>query len=662
MKTFKHYNRLEWKRFFSRRNTILLILFAFFALYFVQVAVNTYKAIVRNNVAVAKYEQMCATYFVRYEVYAAFGVELNLTPPPISIFFDGSGLSKELTAKINGGQTIDISVSLKGKNAFLELPLAFAGFSGWLTSVGSLIILILGFGCLRNTGYVKFQSSLSSSREVYLYTVISRLSVVFVISTAIIGLAILQVVLNGIRLSGGDYLQLARFLVVWFGASTLYFFLGLFLGTIRLKTVSKAAVLTVWLVLIFIGPLVVKSFVNTQSVKMPSNVALSLRKWEHLRDAEDRFTKRFGQFKNEMRNDEEVKDFVKGFFNNEFKGMGVIEDDLQYQFNRNKKLFHGLSIFLPSTYLKSVAREMSGKGFKSVAEFHEYLQSFKMKFFKFFFNKKYESDDVKTESFVKGTENIFNSKSHLPDFFTEGIILNLLYIAVLCFFSYRNYNHILYRVREKDTPAIKSEIDIKKGSCGTYMTGDRPAAKILFSILSGKSREVDLKLLEGEFCIDGRKVEPDTLNYEGRFLYICPASELPGDIKVKDFLRFVCGVMAVDGESQKIVFERPEIFPHLDKYLGQIEIEERSWLLLVLPMLKRFELYLFHDIARGMPFDLSVRLLDVMETTAAAGDTSIYLARDRHIEPSNKLYYLVKDPFWIELIKDWKTKYKKTGG
>jgi hypothetical protein len=654
MTIFKHYIQFAWKRVFTKWIIFFLIAYAFVSWYFIQMGISNFKHVLKSNLETAKYEQKKASQYLGYKIYGAFGVNLRLSPPPLSIFFNDAGLFEELSARINGVEMLDIFVHRKGSRAFKERPFFFAGFAGWLVFTGSFGMLIFGFNSLRHIGLYKIAAGMISHRKIFLYTVISGFLITLAISVFLFVSAVVQVLLNGISLAAGDFIQLGTFFIVWLAAAGVFFFIGALFGSMHSKITGIALASIVWLFFIYLGPLLIRTIVNNWAMKIPSNISLELKKWNTLVSMEKRFADKFGKIKKSKRSEEVVKSFVKNYFDREFKTMWDIEDGLRVQFEKRRDLHQVLSIMMPSTFLISTAEEMSGKGFNSMAEFHEFVQKFKIAYFKFLFEKFYISKDKTVASFVKSTENIFLSRSSTPGYFAEGVVWNVFVLVVLIVFTYRRFLSLLYKVAASGDGTIRdTELDLDKGISSAYSTNDDRMADILYSIFSGQSGKVEPTAFNIQFSRDSQVLDACKIDYSGRFFFLCSPGELPGDIKARDLITFVSGLMGVTGASLEAVRKRPEVYPYLDKSFGQLKTPEKNRLLLALPLLKRFDLYLFDDNASGMPPYISVRLLEIMETISGAGGTALYINCEYSPMPQGEVQgrYIREDVYWAQSVR-----------
>ena len=59
------------------------------------------------------------------------------------------------------------------------------------------------------------------------------------------------------------------------------------------------------------------------------------------------------------------------------------------------------------------------------------------RFIQFYLRKRYEENDAKVESFVKGDENVFHSHSRLPRTYWFGVLMTLLYGIIVFVLTFR---------------------------------------------------------------------------------------------------------------------------------------------------------------------------------------------------------------------------------
>ena len=87
MRTFNTFFNFEFKRFFGRRNAIIILLLLFFSLIYIQNGIDSYASLLDHKDKFQEFERTKTTQYINYSVYGAYGIRMMFLPAPISIFF-----------------------------------------------------------------------------------------------------------------------------------------------------------------------------------------------------------------------------------------------------------------------------------------------------------------------------------------------------------------------------------------------------------------------------------------------------------------------------------------------------------------------------------------------------------------------------------------------
>ena len=90
MHTFKAFFILEFKRFFGKRNGVIILLLLLLSLLFIQNGINEYKNILSHKEKFQETEETKVSSYISYRVYGAYGFRMLFVPAPITIFFNKS--------------------------------------------------------------------------------------------------------------------------------------------------------------------------------------------------------------------------------------------------------------------------------------------------------------------------------------------------------------------------------------------------------------------------------------------------------------------------------------------------------------------------------------------------------------------------------------------
>lgn len=319
-----------------------------------------------------------------------------------------------------------------------------------------------------------------------------------------------------------------------------------------------------------------------------------------------------------------------------------VEQDLLKAMNENIDLYWNLYIAYPSAFYLSMSSEISSSGYKSMIKFYQYVQQMKAGFLEFYTKKRLEElkarkegKSLKVESFIRFKEeemkekeaNVFFGKSRLPGNFWMGLLVTIIYIAVVTLISFVLYRRSLFPQSKVESPdlnkAIKAlDIKLSEGKCYVVVSRGKVVSDHLYNVLSGKGSR-----FQGKVFIKGDNIVTDKNRHD--FVYVCQPESIPWDIKVEDFISFM-------RRSAKLSKEHLD---NLDKKLNLKELGKKSFIELeeiekvrvileAVLLLKITMVYMFYDFARGMPADFLKEFVDRLEELKKQGGSILYLTDD----------------------------------
>jgi hypothetical protein len=120
----------------------------------------------------------------------------------------------------------------------------------------------------------------------------------------------------------------------------------------------------------------------------------------------------------------------------------AIETDFIQQEKEISKLKSLLSLFSPVLFYFQTTSAVSGTGSQQNILFTEYSNQMQENLLRFFIEKQYPKDQTKVlkpgekiEHFIRGDENVFYSRSLLPDYYWWNLLVTLVYILILMLFT-----------------------------------------------------------------------------------------------------------------------------------------------------------------------------------------------------------------------------------
>jgi hypothetical protein len=416
------------------------------SLYFTFLGVSEYKNVIQDQADFTATEKGKLKLYMNYEQYGATGFRVILRPPAPMVFFNGSGFARDIIARIDTSEIIGVYNERKGKKAF-SVEGHFGDLNQSITVFGTLIVMIIGFLTFPNRHTVKFFSKSS-----FIKIVSARLLLVNSFFLSFFFAVYWFARILGVTFTAGEN----RVFILYCATAILildsFFAAGLFIK-IFFKDKKNAVIflMVTWFFFTFTVPEIGKVYRSMKMNLLPPVEKLNLQKLETLLAAEEVYKKKIRQFldqRSESIPDEDckrIKKFMKILFDNYMKE-GYLsnkekEKDFHHRVKSNMEIFVSISVLSPVDFLNIAAAEASGKGYSHYLAFLDYVMKQRDRFMEFYGRKRYETangektDDFKNreplESFIKNSENIFQSRSRLPGIFEKGAALMVFYIVML---------------------------------------------------------------------------------------------------------------------------------------------------------------------------------------------------------------------------------------
>jgi hypothetical protein len=638
MNTFNSFLLFESKRFVCKRNFVIVLLLLFFLLYFVQTGISQYDKTLKNNEEFKNIEMLKVARYINYAQYGAIGIRMLFSPSPISVFFSNTGIISNMTAIVDTSFRHKIYNSLKGKNGFVLKSFGFTDFSGIILYFGSLIALLYGFESFQHKDYLKFLSSISNYRKVFIYIMVSRMLLLLLTLILLMVISLLLLIVNKLNLSINDYSQFLNFCLVTLLMFIVFFVLGTITSTMKSKVAGLTTLTVIWFVLVFFIPAAIHAVISGRAESMTRIYQLEFEKFKTFTDFEQRALKNEGRFLKEKEIPQSERDLAENYLKNEFRRIQSLETEMQTQMKSNILLYQSMSILFPSTFYFSSTNEISSKGYDNLIDFYSTTHDLKIKFVRYYTNQVfYHNNFSKVKSFIKGDENMYYARSRVPGNFGLGIGILLFYIIVLGWFSYRRYTRAIFGYTEDWQSGLKNpRLLLEKGELRPFYVEDARFSIQMYNLLSGQNQPFKESGFEDKIYIDDKDIvlQPP----EEDFFYICRLRSMPGDIKAGSLIKLVTRILGIrrksKGESGKIPIAgsipitSPVEYGH--KPISQLTRLERGHLLLSLLRHETRGIYLINDIGKGLSINFVLQLKKQMEEMSRDGALIIYLTSDYH--------------------------------
>jgi hypothetical protein len=603
------------------------VLLLFLALGFVQYGVHDYKKLLKQKEIFQEIEKTKVEQFINYRQYGTYGFRMIFVPDTISLFFLNSCVIPDMTSFVDAGERLQIYSSLKGKKIFSLKKNGFTDFSGIVLFFGSLLALFYGYDSFRNSEYLKFITTISSTKKVFFSIILSRVFLMFSYLIIVICSSYLLVLLNGLIIPinmNFIYFILLIYLITFF-----FFLFGTSFSAIDLKINGIIAIVCSWFFLVFILPMAINIYIEKNSESITPVYKLEIDKLKIYLDYEKRSLEKAGILEFGEKPTEAHKELLMNYLKKDFKRISAIEENMKNQMKKIISKYKLLSMFFPTTFYISINNEISSRGYENLIEFYDYVKTIKKDSLKFFTDKIFLSNFSKVESFIKDENNVYYSKSIIPDSFGWGIIITIIYIISILIISYKKFKKSLFRLPKKEDESVNVEdLKLKSGELKMWNVEGDLFNSHLYNLLSNEKKEFKKKGYSFNVSINdyeltqGKKKE--------NFIYLCHPKNIPNDFKVRDFLTLVMNVMKIKDKKREKMYEKYHTKTALmsRKKFGQLRLEELGQVFLELLDLKPFKIFLINDAAKAMPGTFAFNLKKQMEALRDDGALVLFLTTD----------------------------------
>ncbi|MGE5344110.1 MAG: hypothetical protein ACM3SY_21805 [Candidatus Omnitrophota bacterium] len=620
MYLFKQLLKENLRGLLRKRYAIIIVMIFVICLMYIQYGISVYKTALKSNQDFKKIEIKNVSMAHSYRAYGTLGFRITFSIHPLGIFFINSGINRDFNSKIDSGLTLNIANTLQGKNPLLSIILKkilITDYAGFLMLIGSLLSLFFGMELFRDREYWKSIASLIPHKRLFWTTVLVRATILTVLFFILTSFSILLIGGNGINVSYS--IEFLGYILIAIAVLLFFFAAGLFIGNLKKYSYFKA--ITFWLIIIMGSTALIGVITSNKLEGITPVYKYELSKMQIGADFEKNAQEKAGKFPTGVKITPIILTLVKGYYNDEFQRICKIEEALYSEMAQNTTLYHLLSMLIPTTALSSTIEEVSASGMLNLLDFYRYSIEIKKKFMAFFIDNTYIKGNTglcKVESFIKGSENVYQGKSHLPYYFPLGLLLTLIYTVTLSFLSCHKFKKRLYHVPKEEINKLKpATANLEKSTTNFYTVGSPLFKDVIYSLLSGQSNEVDWPSDKWKLTIDNHDIREIKDKYS--FIYIGNQSDLPEEMIVADYLKTMATALnrpphAIDALQLKYL--EPQ---DLNKTIGELEDFQVGELLITPLLLRDFDLCLLFDTARNMPPDIFFKLADRMDELSLKG-------------------------------------------
>jgi ABC-type transport system involved in multi-copper enzyme maturation permease subunit len=346
-----------------------------------------------------------------------------------------------------------------------------------------------------------------------------------------------------------------------------------YVGGVLIKTLfkyKKSAVtflLISWFALVFIFPEAGKILRTNDVSQVPSVEKLNLEKLHVLLKAERQGRKYFRETltQKSKQDPEKLKKIANKLFKN-YLNKGYTKNTQNeavflQQVKQTIDAFTSRFPFSPIDFLNFVSGEASGKGYTGYLDFLNYTLKLRHQFIQFYGQKRYEvtkSQQRQPESFIKNSENIYQSQGRLPGSFETGAAMITIYTAILLVVLF-----YLNRKKKVKRESPKIPTDIKRNNM-LFLLVNKDKQGHLFETMKQKnyatldpaSQSIIYKELSAGCFINyvcrEKKIGKDkvTANLEKLNIREADLQKNLADYTVEDKKKLICSIVFADADSK----------------------------------------------------------------------------------------------------------------
>ncbi len=300
-----------------------------------------------------------------------------------------------------------------------------------------------------------------------------------------------------------------------------------------------------------------------------------------------------------------ARDVINGYTKDYFPRIKGCELQLKSEIQDAVSLTNKLSILTPTTFYLYTRNEASSKGYSSFMEFYRYVVEMWQKFVIFWIDQVFFKGKVLVNFLeIKGNNNIFRSRGHLPGFFIFGLLYNLVLciILVLAFI----YRHKKWMHPEAQNASAFNDLvlDFPQGQKHHILVYKKDFIDQFLNLFQGKNRGLKWKVIAAGI---------DIANQGKQDFFLVPnIKDIPGEIKVINLFSLYKRLFNPTEEMNEWV--RAEIGKEkLEKKFSKLDDLNKAVVLLLLAQMVNTKIYILNDLVLGIESYLLCELKDYVE-------------------------------------------------
>jgi len=613
----------------------VLFLILIFSGYSVYKGVVSYKKDLSEGNEFKKIEAENFKKIQNYQHYSYSGVSYLFIPASSSIFFKNPEVFSGLTSKVNAISALEINKSGKGKSVCKGTSPLKMKFSELTFYIFCILAFLIGMEPTRSRDYLRLLSSEIAAWKLHIFNILPRFIVMITLFVIIYLLMLALPLLIGVDLSQIAITHLLVYLIAAMIIILFFMLLGATSGSLFKGKFSFIPIAILLVIFMGIIPIAFDSIFENEAESLTSIYKIYSDKMKVINDWEKGIEKKYGKFN--IDNIEVERKIVEQYFKEIYPKIEALEKKLKQEIELIFKKHVNLSIWTPQTFYDLVCIELSSRGFEEYLKYIDHNIKKENEFTRFWIDMYYyvHYQDNKLENFIKGDENLYKAEISLPSNLAKGIVINLVWIALLWIASYFSFKHSLHQFKKEEAKKLgEPDIKLEKKSPNAFISESDIFPRFLYLIFSGMIKPLKNKGVKGRVLMDNVDILSSTAKQD--FLYLPHPDHFPvEDVKVENFIAFHCSLNGLPRSETQSILNRPEIKPISAKIFGSLKKSEKFDVVLALTHVAKKKLYLIDDIDRDMPGECTVRLKDRIDELQRSGAVIVYRTSEE-IHPYDK--------------------------
>ena len=582
----------DLRRFFKFRNLLILIVLFVYAVILLFIGNSEYRDTLSRSKQFQDLDAAKVRQLGNYDLYTVYGARFLFIPAPLGPFLQASGMSAHLAGRVDSIITLDITINGKSSAIFEEDKTSPLRFTFIVLLLGPLFALYAGIEVPGERKFLKSLGCVKTPGKIFWCLIFSRIILLTAVLIVFFGALFGVLKILGIDLTNSDITNLlGYFKAIWFVIIS-FFSAGVLIGSTRNQKKQKSKLLAVWMIFVFFLPGGLDSIISKISGNITASYKAELKQLEIVNDFEKQAFEKVGKFTEEKR--PQFAELAEIYQEEVYPKIEAIENDLKAELASVMETKNEISMFLPTTFLQTVGKEVSGFGYKNRLNFYGCLQQKKREFLKFWKDQVYYKDHTKVVNFNQGDNNLFHAQSELPSGFWKGFFINLGWCIIILCLSYFVFLRTMFPAVKKDRSFEKIDLNLVSGNHMAYKVHKEDFITQFLNIFFGK-----IKKFNGKITLDEKNIVTEQ---KEDFLYLPNPNDLPHDMKVNTFLVLFKRLLKVSNEKfNEIIAGLDKSIP--DKRFETLEPADRLEVLLKVVQMKKSPVYIFEDITIGVNGD-----------------------------------------------------------